>query len=200
MLYTLNFLHYFIIIYFIIFYEFFVYKILLVLFSWYVACTRCAWVSLQTPVEANTNTGQFIHRQHVSVPLHKLSGSCQTSDGVSASSDIRQEQHLDGCKMAKVCTSVQHSVVPPSSGADGVKFDEAAVGRGGAGFLWELHLDERQLTRTSLARPPPWTAGDDDSSDEASVTTIEDISSDANEPTEGIAEVNPCTSKGVLPL
>lgn len=81
--------------------------------------------------------------------------------------------------------------MPLSFGADGVKFDEAAVGKGGAGFLWELHLDERQLTRTSLARPPPWSAQDEDSSDEASVTTIEDISSEANEPTEGAAEVIP---------
>ena len=88
-------------------------------------------------------------------------------------------------------TSAQPLVVPLSSGADGVKFDEAAVGKGGAGFLWELHMDERQLTRTSLARPPPWSARDDDSSDEASVTTIEDISSEANEPTEGAVEVIP---------
>ena len=74
---------------------------------------------------------------------------------------------------------------------DGIAFDESVVGKGGAGFLWEVDLDEERISASSLAQPPPWTVDDGGSSDEAaSVVTAEDIASETMEPTEGAADVS----------
>jgi len=81
------------------------------------------------------------------------------------------------------------SVPTRASFADGTGFDEVAVGKGGAGFLWEQHLEEREAARTSLAQPILGDQEDGNSSDEASITTVEDMASDAIDPPEEAAEV-----------
>lgn len=75
---------------------------------------------------------------------------------------------------------------------DGIAFDESTVGKGGAGFLWTVDIDEERLAASSLAQPPPWAPDDGGgSSDEAaSVVTAEDIASETMEPTEGAADVS----------
>lgn len=62
-------------------------------------------------------------------------------------------------------------------------FEVEHVGTGGAGMLWEMHFDEKETLRTSLLRPPLDDVPDDSSSDDASVSTIEDVVS-VSEPME----------------
>lgn len=76
----------------------------------------------------------------------------------------------------------------------GSQFDEASVGKGGAGYLWELNLSEKDARRTSLLQPSHWQDNVSDTSDEASVATAEDVASDLNEPPEGAAEARLQTS------
>ena len=63
------------------------------------------------------------------------------------------------------------------------------MGKDGAGYLWDLRMPEKELRRTSLTQPQQWEGDDNDSSEEASVATVEDAASDAVDPPEGAAEV-----------
>ena len=74
--------------------------------------------------------------------------------------------------------------------AGGSQFEEAIVGKGGAGYVWDLNLSEKDARRTSLLQPSQWEDNASDTSDEASVATAEDVASDLNEPPEGAAEAN----------
>ena len=74
--------------------------------------------------------------------------------------------------------------------AGGSQFDEAIVGKGGAGYQWDLNLSEKDARRTSLLYPSFWDDDFSDTSDETSVATAEDVASDLNEPPEGAAEVS----------
>ena len=80
----------------------------------------------------------------------------------------------------------------------GSLFDEAIVGNGGAGYLWDLNLSKNDAKRTSLIQPSQWDDAISETSDEASVATAEDIASDLNEPPEGAAEASPTRFLHVL--
>ena len=79
-------------------------------------------------------------------------------------------------------------LMPRGSYAGGSQFDEIIVGKGGAGYQWDLNLSEKDARRTSLIQSLQWEDNVSDTSDEASVTTVEDVASDLNEAPEGAAE------------
>ena len=93
----------------------------------------------------------------------------------------KQDYHL---------SSVDMPPLPLLAFAGSSQFDEAHVGSGGAGYLWELNVSSHDLYRMSLNPPPHWEADVSDTSDEASVATVEDIASDALDPPEGASEVS----------